>query len=569
MDYKEYISNIINIQGVSKSEIKELLIVPPEKEKGDYTLPCFKLSKILKKAPALIANDIARNFVQSDVIEKTEAVNGYLNFFIDNGFFIQDALKEILTAENYGKSAEGEGKTVCIDYSSINIAKPFHIGHLSSTVIGGALYRIYKYLGYNAVGINHLGDWGTQFGKLISAYKRWSSPQKVKEGGIKELLAIYVKFHEEAEKEPQLEEEARAYFKKIENGDSEAMEIFTLFKEITLAETQKIYNRLGIKFDSYCGESFYNDKMDEVIEELKSKNLLTESEGAQVVDLDKYGMPPCLLLKADGATLYATRDIAAALYRKKTYDFYKCLYVVAYQQNLHFRQFFKVIELMGYDWAQKLEHVAFGMVSLEEGGAMSTRKGKVVFLEDVLNRCAEKSLEIISRKNPRLENKEQVAEMVGTGAVVFSALINNRIKDIAFSYDKVLNFDGETGPYMQYTCVRAKSVLEKAAEQAAFDNVQEYEAISCQDLSPLEFETVKLLGRFKDVLKDVINKNEPSLLTRHLIDTAKCFNKFYMECKILTEKEEIKRRRLLITNAALKVMETGLELLGIKVPDKM
>lgn len=563
MDYREIISKLICIEGMSQREIYDLVTVPPERDKGDYCLPCFKLSKLLRKPPAAIANELAGSLTLPKEISKVEALNGYLNFFVDKELFIKDTLDEILSSDSYGKSCEGEGRVICIDYSSINIAKPFHIGHLSTTVIGAALYRIYSHLGYKAIGINHLGDWGTQFGKLISAYKRWSSPQQIESGGIKEMLRIYVKFHEEAEKDPALEDEARRYFKQIEDGEAEALKIFSLFKEMTLKEVGKVYERLNVRFDSYNGESFFNDKMEPVIAELKEKKLLKESQGALVVDLDEYGMPPCLILKKDGASLYATRDIAAAFYRKKTYGFYKCLYVVAYQQNLHFKQFFKVIELMGCEWAKDLEHVAFGMVSLEDGGSMSTRKGNVVFLEDVLNKCVEKSLEIISEKNPGLDNKEEIAEMVGTGAVIFSALANNRIKDIVFSFDRVLNFDGETGPYVQYTCVRANSVIEKAGE------IPPAHAICCEGLSGIEYELVAMLFKFKDVLKDVVAKNEPSLLTRLLVDIAQCFNKFYYECKILSEEGDVRERRVAITAATHRVLETGLSLLGIKAPEKM
>lgn len=563
MDYRDIISKLVKIDGLSQREIYDLVAVPPERDKGDYCLPCFKLSKVLRKPPAAIASELAGSLELPPAISKAEAVNGYLNFFINKELFIKDTLKEILLTESYGRSDEGEGRVICIDYSSINIAKPFHIGHLSTTVIGAALYRIYNYLGYKAVGINHLGDWGTQFGKLISAYKRWSSPEQIESGGIKEMLRIYVKFHGEAEKDPALEEEARRNFKLIEDGDPGALEIFNLFKEMTLKEVGKVYDRLNVRFDSYNGESFFNDKMEPVIAELKGKNFLKESEGALVVDLEEYGMPPCLILKKDGASLYATRDIAAAFYRKKTYDFHKCLYVVAYQQNLHFKQFFKVIQMMGYEWAKDLEHVAFGMVSLEDGGSMSTRKGNVVFLEDVLNKCVEKSLEIISEKNPGLEHKEEIAEMVGTGAVIFSALVNNRIKDIVFSYDRVLNFDGETGPYVQYTCVRANSVIEKAG------GVPGLGSINCEDLGETEFELTSLLFRFKDVLQDVVAKNEPSLLTRLLVDIAQCFNKFYYECKILTEEGGVRDRRVALTAATHKILTTGLSLLGIKVPEKM
>lgn len=375
---------------------------------------------------------------------------------------VSAAVREILEkGEDYGRSNVGAGKTVCIDYSSINIAKPFHIGHLSTTVIGSSLYKIFNFLGYRSVGINHLGDYGTQFGKLIVAYKRWGDRETVERENIREMLRLYVHFHEEAEKDPALDEEARHWFKRIEDKDPEALELFEWFKELTLKEVAKVYELLGVTFDSYAGESFYNDKMQPVLDELESKGLLTVSEGAKVVDLEAYGMPPCLLVKADGATLYATRDIAAAFYRKKTYDFDQCLYVVAYQQNLHFKQFFKVIELMGYEWAKDLKHVAFGMVSME-GGSMSTRKGKVIFLEEVLSRCIEKALAIITEKNPSLKDKESIAKDVGVGAVIFSTLSANRIKDITFSYDRVLNFEGETGPYVQYTYARCNSVMGKA-----------------------------------------------------------------------------------------------------------
>lgn len=379
MDYKQAIAESLEGCGISENEIKELIIIPPENHMGDYCLPCFKFAKLMRKSPAEIAGSLAQNIRGSQVFCKVEVAGGYLNFFIDRNFLVKNTVSEILSADNYGASGEGGGKTVCIDYSSINIAKPFHIGHLSTTVIGGALYRIYKYMGYNAVGINHLGDWGTQFGKLICAYRLWSSKEQILSGGIKEMLRIYVKFHEEAEKDKSLDDEARRQFKLIEDSDAEALNVFNLFKEITLKEVDKVYRRLNIEFDSYNGESFYNDKTAAVVQELEDKNLIKKSDGAYVVDLEKYDMPPCLILKADGATLYATRDIAAAIYRKSTYDFYKCLYVVAYQQNLHFKQLFKVIELMGYEWAKDLEHVAFGMVSLEDVGSLSPARATLYF----------------------------------------------------------------------------------------------------------------------------------------------------------------------------------------------
>ena len=430
MDYKSYIAEKLNIKEIDKKEILSFIEVPPNKDMGDFALPCFKLSKILRASPVKIAEDLKNNFETDQVISSISAVNGYLNFKINRDGFALSTLSEILEKkEDYGKDNLGNGKTICIDYSSINIAKPFHIGHLSTTVIGSALCKIFRFLGYKVVGINHLGDYGTQFGKLIVAYKLWSSEQQVKEGRLKELTRIYVMFHEQAKLHPELEDQARHYFKLIEDGDKESNNLFNLFKKITLEEVDKIYKLLNVTFDSYAGESFYNDKMQPIVEELEHKGLLQESEGASIVNLDEYDMPPCLILKSDGSSLYATRDIAAAVYRKNTYDFYKNLYVVAYQQNLHFKQFFKVLELMGKDWAKDCVHIAYGMVSLESG-SMSTRQGKVVLLEDVINKTIEKAYKVIEEKNPNLKDKEKTAKAVGTGAVIFGALCNNKIKDI-------------------------------------------------------------------------------------------------------------------------------------------
>ena len=425
MDYKKYIAEKLKIDGVTEEEVYDALALPPTSDMGDYALPCFRFAKIFRKSPALIAEQLKGQISPDGVISEVSAVNGYLNFKVNKTRLSQEVIGRILSErEDYGASDEGKGRTICIDYSSINIAKPFHIGHLSTTVLGAALYRILNFLGYKSVGINHLGDYGTQFGKLISAYKRWGDRETVEKGGIRALNELYVRFHREAEEHPEYDDEARAYFKKIEEKDEECLALFRWFKELTLKDVQKIYDLLDVHFDSYAGESFYSDKMGPVVEELKEKGLLVESQGAQVVDLEAYGMPPCIILKSDGTSLYATRDMAAAIYRKKTYDFYKCLYVVAYQQNLHFKQFFKVLELMGKEWAKDLVHVAYGMVSLEEG-TMSTRKGNVVFLEDVINRCIEKALAIITEKNPDLENKEEVAQKVGVGAVIFGALYNS------------------------------------------------------------------------------------------------------------------------------------------------
>ncbi|MBE7068506.1 MAG: arginine--tRNA ligase [Clostridiales bacterium] len=561
MDYKKYIAEKIKVDGVTSEEIYDCLALPPNMEMGDYALPCFKFAKVLRKSPVMIAETLKDEIEVDDVISEVSAVNGYLNFKINKTGFVRATLDKILEQkDSFGSSKEGEGKTVCIDYSSINIAKPFHIGHLSTTVLGGALYRIYNYLGYKAVGINHLGDYGTQFGKLISAYKRWGDKETIEKGGIRALNELYVRFHQEAETHPEYDDEARAYFKKIEQGDSECLALFHWFKELTLKDVKKIYDMLDIRFDSYAGESFFSDKMQPIVDELKEKGLLTESRGAQVVDLEEYGMPPCIILKSDGSSLYATRDMAAASYRKKEYDFYKCLYVVAYQQNLHFKQFFKVLELMGKDWSKDLVHVAYGMVSLEEG-TMSTRKGNVVFLEDVIHKCIEKAYKVIDEKNPDLENKQEIAQKVGVGAVIFGALYNNKIKDIVFSYDKVLNFDGETSVYVQYTCARANSVLQKGGTPSSYD---------LPELCAEEIELVKVLSTFPETVCSAAEKYEPSYIARFAVDVAQKFNKFYFDCKILTAEDELtKNFRLVLTNATLQTLKNAFALLGIGIPDKM
>ena len=562
-DYKKYIAEKINIEGVGADEIASYLEIPPTPEVGDYALPCFKFSRLLRKPPVAIAQALAADFVCDEVVSLVEAVNGYLNFRLNRLSFTLSAVDAVLDkGEAYGNSDEGNGKTVCIDYSSINIAKPFHIGHLSTTVIGAALYRIYNALGYKAVGINHLGDYGTQFGKLIYAVKHWSDIETVREKGLKELTRLYVYYHEQAELHPEMDDEARSYFKAIESGDKECNEMFEFFKEITLKETQKIYDLLDVTFDSYAGESFYNDKMAPVIKELEDKGLLTESQGAKVVDLSDYDMPPCIILRSDGASLYATRDLAAATYRKNTYDFYKCLYVVAYQQDLHFKQIFKILELMGKPWYKDMVHVSYGMVSMEDG-AMSTRKGKVILLADVIDKTIEKALDVINAKNPDLENKEQTARDVGTGAVIFGALSNNKIKDIVFSYDKVLNFDGETGPYCQYTVARCNSVLKKG-EAADLSKAKKVESVSAE-----EFNLAVLLADFPKTLKEAAEKYEPSFVTRYAVDVAKAFNKFYFEHKIVTDDASVTAFRLKLTAAAKICIKKSLALLGIKSPEKM
>ena len=561
MDYKKYIAEKLQVEGVSSEEIYESIALPPNTEMGDYALPCFKFAKVLRKSPVMIAEALKSGFVTDDVISEVSAVNGYLNFKVNKAGLVEQTLAKIFAdGDRYGASDEGKDKAICIDYSSINIAKPFHIGHLSTTVLGGALYRIMNFLGYKAIGINHLGDYGTQFGKLISAYKRWGVKEEIEKGGIRALNELYVRFHREAEEHPEYEDEARAYFKRIEEKDEECLALFHWFKELTLKDVQKIYELLDIHFDSYNGESFFSDKMGPIVDELKEKGLLVESRGAQVVDLEEYGMTPCMILKSDGTSLYATRDMAAAQYRKDTYDFEKCLYVVAYQQNLHFKQFFKVLELMGKEWAKDLVHVAYGMVSLEEG-TMSTRKGNVVFLEDVINKCIEKAYTIIDQKNPDLENKDDAAKKVGVGAVIFGALYNSKIKDIVFSYDKVLNFEGETSVYVQYTCARANSVLQKGGVPASYE---------IPELSTVEIDLVKALADFPQTIKDAAEKYEPSYIARFAVDVAQRFNKFYFDCKILSaEDEKTKTFRLALTAATLQTLKNAFALLGIGIPEKM
>ena len=540
------------------------LEVPPDKAMGDYAFPCFRLSKALRKAPPMISAMLAESYSQPD-LARAEAVNGYLNFFLNRGNFAQQTLNAVLSAgDRWGASDAGHGKTVCMDYSSINIAKRFHIGHLSTTVIGNSLRRIYDFLGWKTVSINHLGDWGTQFGKMIAAYKHWGDKETVESGGVDEMTKLYVRFNKEAASDPVLEDEGRAWFKKIEDGDPEALDIFHWFKDVTLKDAMRVYDILGVHFDSYAGESFYADKTGGVVEELEEKGLLRDSDGAKIVDLEAYNMPPCLILKSDGATLYHTRDLAAAIYRKQTYHFDLCLYIVAYQQDLHFRQLFKVLELMGYDWAKdQMKHVAFGMVSFE-GQALSTRKGVMIYLDDLLARAKEKALDIINEKSPNLPDKEEVARQVGVGAVVYATLQNNRIKDIDFWWDRALNFDGETGPYVQYTHARCGSVLRKAP---ALDGVEpDYAALDNDEAQQL----LLLLSRFPDAVQDAADKYEPSMVTRATTEIAKAYNKFYYEHRVLDETDPAgTMARLLLTEAVRNVIRTGLYLIGVEAPERM
>ncbi len=559
--FEKELSNALAVDGLTVQDVENALETPKEAKLGDICLPCFKFARTMHIAPPAIAQKLLPRVESLPFVDKVEVVGGYLNVFFDRNTVAQMALASA-NDDKVGSSDEGTGKTICIDYSSVNIAKPFHIGHLSTTVIGGALYRIFEHLGYNVVGINHLGDWGTQFGKLIVATNKWSSLEEVAQNDEYFLNKLYVRYHQEAEEHPEMDDEARAWFKRIEDGDKEATAYFDVFKQVTMKAVGKIYDRLKIKFDSYAGESFYNDKMQPCLDILKDKGLLVESDGAQVVNLDEYGMPPCLLVKADGATLYATRDIAAAYYRKKTYDFYKCLYVVAYQQNLHFKQLFQVLKLMDFAGADDMEHVAFGMVSMEDG-SMSTRKGHVVWLQEVLDKAVEKAHAIIEEKNPDTKNKDEIAESVGVGAVVFSALWNNRIKDIVFSYDKVLNFDGETAPYVQYTYARCASALRKGGD-IDFDNM-DLSAITTDE----GYDVIKSVITFGDSVRLAAKLREPCYVTRHVVDLAEKFNRFYIDHRILVDDAPTRNARLALTKAVGNVIRCGLGLLGISAPSEM
>lgn len=562
MELKENIAKAAaDAVGLDYTELEDMLEVPPDPNMGDLALPCFRLAKLLRQSPQKIAQELHSKMAMPAGIAKTELQGGYINFFYDRAAFSRDTLAMVDSAEDYGSSGIGQGRRVVIDYSSVNIAKPFHIGHLSSTAIGNSLCKIYRYLGFQPVGINHLGDWGTQFGKLIAAYKHWGDDRDIEQNSVSAMLKLYVRFHEEAKNDEALNDEGRAWFKKIEDGDPEALRIFNWFSDLTLREAKRVYAMLGIEFDYFTGESFYNDKMEPVIEELRGKNLLELDEGAYIVRLDEYSLPPCIVLKTDGATLYSTRDLAAAEYRMKTFDFYKALYVVAYQQSLHFRQLFAVLEKMGKPWADRCEHVAFGMVSLEDG-TLSTREGKIVLLEDVLNRSIEKTLATINEKNPELENKEEVARQVGIGAVLYSTLSAGRIKDIAFSFDRVLNFDGETGPYVQYTHARASSVLRKYGGGAGNED---YTALENDEA----FAIVKQIADFPSAVAAAANKNEPSIITRHITLLAQYFNKYYYEYRIMDSDESKTKARIQLTRAVKKTIRIGLSLLGIAAPERM
>ena len=568
INFKQIIAKTISrVVNIDEKELESYIEIPKDANNGDYAFPCFRLAKELKKAPPMIANDIKEKMqIDETIIEKVEVVGGYLNFYIQQEQMIETVLKEIDVQEEYGKSEIGKGKNIVIDYSAPNIAKPFHIGHLRSTVIGGALYNIYQYLGYHTIGVNHLGDYGTQFGKLIEGYKLWGKEYNIEEDPINELTKIYIRINQVCKEDENVLEQCRMNFKLLEDGDPYCTEIWEKFRSLSLKEFQKVYDLLGSHFDSWNGEAFYSDKMPEVIETLEKTGNLIESQGAKIIDLEDKGInTPCIIQKSNGSTTYATRDLAAILYRARTYDFDKALYVVSYEQTLHFKQVFEVAKLLGIDekYTNGLKHVPFGMVSLPTG-KMSTREGNIVKLEELLNESITRAKEIIEEKNPELEDKDEVAKKVGVGAVIFNDLSNSRIKDEVFDWNQILNFQGETGPYVQYTYVRTKSVLEKAGYMPTIEEIK-FDKL----LDEASKNIIKLIYNFENILIQVTEKEEPSILSRYLIDLAKAFSNFYNDNKILVEDKEVQNARVYLTYAVGKVLKTGANLLGIEMPNKM
>ena len=548
--------------GLKYDELFNLIEIPPQEHMGDYSFPCFALAKVLRKNPVQIAKEISEN-LEVEGVEKIENLNAYVNFYLDRKTYTKEILEQILEEDTkYGSSDEGKGKNIVLDFSSVNIAKPFHIGHIRSTVIGDAIRNIHDFLGYKTVASNYIGDYGTQFGTMIAAYKLWGDEEAINKDPINELLKLYVKYNTLAAEDPEMMDKARDEFRNLENEEEEAVRLWSWFKNLSLKEFERVYDLLDIKFDNFNGESYNSQFIPEILEELKDKNLLTQSDGAYIVDLSKYDITPAIIIKSNGSSAYITRDIATAINRKKVYDFDKNLYVVATQQNLHYIQLKKILELMGYEFSKDCIHIPFGMVSLKDQ-TMSTRKGKVVFLEDVLNKAIEKTANIMEDRNSEIENVEQTAKIIGIGAVKFQELYNNRIKDYVFDWDEVLNFDGETGPYVQYTYARARSVIRKSG-------IEKFEDITFTNLdSDEEYLLVKALADFPDVLKKSREKYEPSLLTRHITEIAKRFNKFYNASQIMVEDENLKKQRLALTYASSTVIKTGLGLLGIKTVEKM
>jgi arginyl-tRNA synthetase len=566
LDYKQIITEDLSTQlseHLTNDEIYDLLEKPKNEEHGDLAFPAFQLAKVFRKNPAEIASDIAKDF-SSEIVDKVDVVGPYLNFYLDKGKVSATVLKQIISEKgNYGQSNFGAGKNIPIDMSSPNIAKPMSMGHLRSTVIGNALANILEKVGFSPVKINYIGDWGTQFGRLITAYKLWGGEEKVRANPITELNELYVRFHEELEEEPELEEIGRSWFRKLEDGDEEAVELWHWFREESLNEFDKVYERLGVSFDSTNGESFYNDKMDEVVELLEEKELLVEDEGAEVVRLDEQDLQPALIKKQDGATLYITRDIASALYRKRTYDFAEALYVVGQDQIYHFTQLKAVLKEMGYEWEEDIHHIIFGLISID-GQKMSTRRGKVVLLEDVLDEAVLRASKQISEKNPNLENKDLVSEQVGVGAVVFHDLQHDRRNDFNFNLDEIVQFEGETGPYVQYSRARALSILDKAeVDTAFFEGDKEFSLTDGYSWS-----VIKLIQSFRSVLDRAYREYEPSVIAKHALSLAQAFNKFYANVRVLDDNPE-KDSRLALVYAVTILLEEDLRLLGVEAPDEM
>lgn len=568
INFKKVIAyKISKVIDIDEKEIEGYIEVPSNKEMGDYSFPCFRLAKVLKKSPQIIAEELKEKLIfENEEITKVEVINGYLNFFINNLQLVKEVLKEIdEKKEKYGSSDMGKGKNVVVDYSSPNIAKPFHIGHLRSTVIGNSLYKTYKFLGYNCIGINHLGDYGTQFGKLIEGYKRWGSEYNIEENPIDELTKIYVRINNLCKEDESVLEECRSNFKKLEEKDEYCVKLWNKFRELSLKEFQRIYDLLDVHFDSLNGEAFYSDKMDEVINILEKTGRLVESEGARVIELEEKQIPPCIIQKSNGSTTYATRDLAAILYRARNYDFDKALYLTSYEQILHFNQVFEVAKLLGLDekYTNNLIHVPFGMIQLKSG-KMSTREGNVVKLEDLLKESISRVKEIIEKKNPELEDKEKIAETIGIGAVIFNDLYNSRMKDEIFDWDEMLNFNGETGPYLQYIYVRTNSILKKAGY------IPELKDVDAQELNDEgAINIIKILYSFEDVIKQAAEKNEPYIIARYLINLAQAFSSYYNDHKIIVDDKKVQNSRLYITYGVNLVLKTGAMLLGMKMPERM
>ena len=567
IDFKDKIAEEISkVLELTKEYLKEYIEIPKDTKMGDYALPCFKLAKEMKKSPVIIANEIKEKIeMPNKYISKIEAVNGFLNIFINNEMLIENVLDEMESKkENYGSSNIGNGKYIIVEYSSPNIAKPFHVGHLRTTVIGRALYNMYKFLGYNTIGINHLGDWGTQFGKLIEGYKRFGNEYDLEENPIDKLTEIYVRINELCKEDESVLDDCRNNFKKLEDGDEYCTQVWQKFKDLSLKEFQRIYDILDVHFDSNNGESFYSDKMQEVVDILRKNNKLVESQGAEIVDLEYKNMPPLMVTKSNGSTTYATRDLAAILYRARTYDFDKCIYVVAYEQNLHFKQVFEVAKFLDLDekYTNGLIHVPYGMVRLKTG-KMSTREGTLIKLEDILKEAVTRAKAIIEEKNPNIEGKDDIAKKVGIGAVIFNDLSNNIIKDEVFDWDIMLNFQGETGPYIQYMYVRTKSILEKE------NYVMNKDLVDISELEEHGIELIKQIYSFNDIVKQAVDKNEPSIISRYLIDVAKLYSSFYNDNKIIVEDEKIKNTRLCLTYMVGNVLKIGTGLLGMEMPDRM